>query len=1120
MKKSLLSKVDWTTIVQILAKIVGVFLLVFSFLASNHAYAKELQNQFITIKAKQISIQDLFDRIEKQTDYRFVYSIEDIDIGRKVNLNVKDIDIISLLKKVISTDNVVFKRIKNQIIIRKKTAQDDQASSSSNLIQQQKNVKGVVRGEENFLLPGVNVIIKGSSRGTITNMDGEFNIRTIPSDTLIFSFVGYKEQQIPVGSKSEFDVRMKLGSQLSEVIITSSYGTKVKKENEVSSSFTVDAEQLKSLPQQRVDKLLDGIVPGLQYSPQSQSATSTRSRYSVTIRGEASMSASNEPLWIVDGTRMHTGGTTNMITGLNTSVSPLSYINPQDIKSIKVLKDAAATSIYGADGANGVILITTKSGAKGKPYFDVSLRRGQSIINDGTRFKVLDGEQYMKLAREAYQNAGNDMRYFPFTDNQINTYSDTDTDWYDTFYDIGSHSVVNVSAGGGSERGTYFISGSYFDEKSTVIGNETQRFALRTRNTAQITSKMDIDLSLSASYNLNQIFNPGSDYYENLPIISPYNPDGTFRQYYKVIEGSNPDGSPRWVDKRFFNSLAEREQNDNNQKAFAFQGNFKFSYSPIEEVQYTGQFGADYQGNTEEIYYSIKNWSGKDTEGNPLGTAYSNQSNFLNWTMIHRLNFNKQLKKHHISGVIGLEMNSSENNLTGARGTGFVNDHLRRVSLAQDRFGSGNYYERNSLSYLGQVSYSYNDRYNASLSFRRDGNSNFGKNVRWAEFASAGVSWNIHKEEFFESETIDFLKLKASYGTNGNSRIGSQEANGVYSIGDSYYYNGQPGASMIKAANPNLSWETTYMTNLGIDIMLFDQRVNLSLEGYRNKTVDLLSELDVSRTTGVLRIYRNIGAIENKGIEATLRTQNIRTDKFTWNTTLIASRNENKILELYNDIPKNNDITRWEEGADINTFYLIRWAGVDPRDGYPLWYDTQGNVTRQYSADNRVKYKSSTPDLYGSLRNTFNYKAFSLSVLASYTIGGYAFSPFGRDVNSDGLNIMDGNQSIDQLDRWQQAGDVVSVPKLQWGVSTRSVMNSTRYLFNKTHIRIQNVSLNYMLPNHITDQMGVQQFALSLIGDNLGVWTPYDNKNKNSYRNNMSGYPMETMISLGANIQF
>ncbi|WBL26718.1 SusC/RagA family TonB-linked outer membrane protein [Zunongwangia sp. HGR-M22] len=1120
MKKSLLSKVDWTTIVQILGKIVGVFVLVFSFMTSNNAYSKELQNQSITIKAKQISIQDLFDRIEKETDYRFVYSIDDFDIKRKVDVNVEDIEIISLLNQIIPNDNLIFKRFKSQIIIRKKTAQENRPDSSINLIQQQKNVKGVVKDEENFLLPGVNVIVKGSSRGTVTNMDGEFNIRTMPSDTLVFSFIGYKEQQILVGTKSQFDVKMKIGSQLSEVIITSSYGTKVKKENEVSSSYTVEAEQLKSLPQQRIDKMLDGIVPGLQYNPQSQSASSTRSRYSVTIRGEASLGASNEPLWIIDGTRMHTGGKTNMITGLSTSVSPLSYINPQDIESIRVLKDAAATSIYGADGANGVILITTKRGSSGKLQFDVSLRRGQSLINDATRFKVLDGNQYLDLARESFENAGNDMRYFPFTDNESNQYSTTNTDWYDTFYDIGSNSLLNISAKGGNEKGTYYISGSYFNDESTVVGNDTQRFALRTRNTAQITSKMDIDLSLSASYNLNQIFNPGSDYYENLPIISPYNPDGTFRQYYSVIEGSNPDGSPKWVDKRFYNSLAEREQNDNNQKAFAFQGNFKFSYTPIEALKYTGQFGVDYQSNTEEIYRSIKNWSGKDANGNPLGEAYSNQSNFLNWTMIHRLNFQKQLNKHHISGVVGFEMNSSENNFTGARGTGFVNDYLRRVSLAEDRFGSGNYYERNSLSYLAQMSYNYNDRYNASLSFRRDGNSNFGKNVRWAEFASAGVSWNIHNEDFFESEIVNFLKLKASYGSNGNSRIGSQESNGVYDIGDSYYYNGKPGATMTTPANPNLSWETTYMANLGLDLGLFNQRINLALEGYRNKTVDLLSQLDVSRTIGALKIFRNVGSIENKGLEATIRTQNIITDQFQWNTTLIASRNENKILELYNNIPKNNNTTRWEEGADINTFYLIRWAGVDPRDGYPLWYDTEGNVTRQYSANNRVKYKSSTPEVYGSLRNTFKYKDFSLSIQASYTIGGYSFSPFGRDVNSDGLNIMDGNQSIDQLNRWQRPGDVVSIPQLMWGVSTRSTMNSTRYLFNKTNIRLQNVALNYFFPDKITQELGVQQFGLSLIGDNLGLWTPYDNNNKNSYRNNMSGYPLETMISLGANIQF
>lgn len=1095
----------------------------FVFIISLNATPGFSQKDKITLNVSGVSIETLFDRIENTTDYRFAYKIEDLDLKRKVSVKVVGVDVITFLKKVFPDQSLSFEISGNQVIIKKKQVKIKSSSVTTNQGSDhavQKIIKGTVINQDSIPLPGVNVLIKDQNKGTITNMDGEYEIEASNEDVLVFSFIGYERKEIKVGSKEVIHVKMKLDNELSEVVITSSYGTKERKEEAVSSVYQVEEEQLKNLPSQRIDKLLDGIVPGLQFSPQSDNASSARPRYSVTIRGEASLAASNEPLWIVDGTPIHTGNRTNMIRGVQTSVSPLSYLNPEDIESISVLKDASATSLYGADGANGVILINTKKGKAGKLQFNVSARHGQSFINESTRFEVLNGKNYFKLAKEAYQNAGKDMKYFPFNDNDLNEYSATNVDWYDLFYDRGNNSQINLSASGGSERSTFYVSGSYFQDKSTLIGNKQERFSIRTRNNVELNDKMDIDLSLGASYNTNNLFSPGDRYYENLPIISPYNSDGTFRQYYRIIDGSKPDGSPNWVDKKFFNGLAEREQNDNQQNTFAFQGNFKFRYEPIKNISYTGQFGMDYQSNNENIYRSMKNWSGKDLEGEPLGVARASSSNFLKWTMIHRVNFDKKIGVHNISGVIGFEMASNENRTTGSYGTGFVNDHLRVVTYASDRQGNGNFYQNKKMSYLAQVSYSFDQRYNATANVRKDGNSNFGKDVRWAEFASVGVSWNIHKEEFFKSDKVNVLSVKGSYGSNGNSRIGDQEALGVYAIGENYDYAGESGAGLSISPNPKLSWETTYMTNLGVHVAAFDRRIDLNLEVYRNKTENLLSNLDVSRTTGDTRVYRNVGAIENKGIEATVRSVNFKNDDFSWETTLIASKNKNKILKLYNNIPKNFNNTRWEEGQNTNTFYLVRWAGVDPRDGSPLWYDANDNITREYSTANRVTYKNSTPDVYGSITNMFSYKNFSLRVQASYNIGGYAFSSFGRHVTSDGLNIMSQNQSVNQLDRWTQPGDIALSPKPLWGVSTGSVRHSTRFLYEKTNIRIQNVALTYVLDKSYLDSLGLQNMSLTLIGDNLGVWTKYNKKNRNTYKNNMSGYPMETTISLGLDVSF
>ncbi len=366
---------------------------------------------------------------------------------------------------------------------------------------------------------------------------------------------------------------------------------------------------------------------------------------------------------------------------------------------------------------------------------------------------------------------------------------------------------------------------------------------------------------------------------------------------------------------------------------------------------------------------------------------------------------------------------------------------------------------------------------------------------------------------------MNVLKLKLSYGSNGNSRIGSQEALGLYSYGESHNYMGELGGSMSGSPNKKLSWETAYITNAGLRIMMFE-RFDIDVEYYHKRTVNLLSNLDVSRTTGDTRSYRNSGEIINQGIEVTMSAMLLSNKDMYWRTELNASHNRNKLVELYNSIEKVMGNYIWREGYDINTFYLIRWAGVDPRDGAPLWYDSDGNLTRTYNNQNRVPWKSSSPILTGGLSSNFSYKNFSSRILFSYVLGGHGFSTFGRRVMSDGLNIMSDNQSVNQLDRWQNPGDVAASPKPIWGTSTRSVMNSTRHIFNKTHVKLRNVSLSYSLPNKFLIPYGMNGCSIHLIADNLFVWTPYDKKDRNSYKQSMSGYPIERTFSIGLDLNF
>jgi hypothetical protein len=381
-------------------------------------------------------------------------------------------------------------------------------------------------------------------------------------------------------------------------------------------------------------------------------------------------------------------------------------------------------------------------------------------------------------------------------------------------------------------------------------------------------------------------------------------------------------------------------------------------------------------------------------------------------------------------------------------------------------------------------------------------------------------SWNIHNEPFFNSTFINILKLKASFGSNGNSRLGSQRAEGIYAYRTSNYYINKSGASMIDAPNPALSWETTYMTNLGLRIKIL-KRFDVSAEWYNNKTVDLLTRVDVSQITGGdTQINRNVGSVQNRGYELTLTSKNISTPVFEWTTQINMSHNQNKLLKLYNNIQKTSGTKFWKAGYSVDTYYLVRWAGVDPQDGMPMWYDVNGNTTKTYSYDNRVPYKSSNPDLTGGIINSIAWKNFDLRFSLNYVIGGYSFSSFARHVSSDGLNIMSENQSINQLDRWEKPGDLALSPKPMWGISTGSTRNSTRFLYEKTHVKLQNISMGYTLPNKVAKKLDLSYCRISFIADNLGLWTLHDKKGRNSYKQAMSGYPMETTCSLNLDVAF
>ena len=1071
----------------------------------------------VSLNMERVELWEVLHALEQQTNYTFLYENEALKNKKTVKVQVNNKDLKTVLNDILSPEDLSYTLDDNVIIIKTKRQQERENKEITPNSKTPIIISGQVLDEDEQPLTGATIMLKGTKQLVIADIDGNYQIQVPAQEaSLVFSFMGMESQELPVGKQSVINVTLKYSSiMLDDVVVVGGYGFMQKRSDLVGSAYQINSKQIKDLPTNRVDLLLEGKAPGVSININTDGADNPRPRYNTRVRGAASMSASSEPLYIVDGMPIYTGDRTNMIPGMDATISPLSFIDPNDIESITVLKDASAVSIYGANGSNGVIIITTKKGQQSRLSVSASTRYGISHINKNTLFKVLDASQYMMLAQEAYNNESLDPRFFPYQDNQMNTFSNTNTNWTDAYYDNGYTSQTNLSIRGGSNDVKYYVSGNYFQNTLTLKGNDQQRFALRSNLDMTLSKKLLFTLNSSVSYNVNTVFNSSTDYYKRLPIYSPYNSDGTFRLWNHYI--TNEKGVPVLTQERFLNSVAEREENEDRQRTMAVFNKIGLEYSIFKSLKLTSEFGVDYTSIFRDAYQAQTNWAGMSYTngvGDPRGYSNRNQFNSLVWTTIHRLNYNDTFGKHTIGALLGFEANSKAYNTLGASGNTFANDHIKEISYAVNQRGTSSASETRYASFLGKANYSYDGRYYLDINTRMDGNSDFGTDSRWAAFGSLGLAWNIHNESFFNSPKINILKLKGAFGSSGNSRLGSQRANGIYSYSESANYGGTSGARLADIPNPKLSWETTYMANIGLRIKMFD-RLDIEIEAYNNKTINLLSDMDVSQLTGNTTVTRNFGEIRNQGIEMTIQSDNIVSKTFNWSSDFNISHNRNKLLKAYNDISKAMGNFLWEKDYDMRTFYLVRWAGVDPRDGNALWYDANGNITRSYSLNNRVPYKSANPLCSGGLTNTFSYKDFSLNAFLTYTIGGYAFTTFGRDVSSDGNNIDKDNQSVNQLDRWQNPGDMTTTPKPYWKNSPYSVRNSTRFLYNTTHLRLKNIALAYQIPNQFLKSKGIKSCNLSFIVDNLGVWTPYDKKDRNSYKQSMSGYPMETTFSLG-----
>jgi TonB-linked SusC/RagA family outer membrane protein len=962
---------------------------------------------------------------------------------------------------------------------------------------QTRSVSGTVTDEQGNPVPNASIIIKGTSTGTTSKADGTFTLG-IPSGpvVLVFSSVGMADQELSVGSSSTYAVVLKGAANSMQEVVVVAYGTQ-QKTNITGSIATVKAETVEGRPFTSVDKTLQGNVAGLLSTSQSGAPGSASG---IRIRGTGSINASQAPLWVIDGVIATTGDLTNNTTTANA----LATLNPDDIESITVLKDASAASIYGSRAANGVILVTTKKGKSGKSRLNFTAETGQnSIAYKNDKYRPMTTDEYRQVLNESLINAGfaaDEAEADAITLDPVNGFGlkpDVNTDWRDVVTQNGTQSNYSLNISGGNERTSFYASAGIFNQEGTTIATDFKRYngalSLMHRATDKITLSTSINLGTSRQRtptNGGTFANPILASHFLLPWYSPYNEDGSFK----------------WDDDEFqfpanggiFNPVIQAAWNKNQAVQTTLRGHVTGEYKILKNLKFTSRYSAEYFNVQEDSYRNPFYGDGQAAGGDGFA-VYRKIFNYT-WANFadYRLNVNAE-QDMYFDIKAGFEAQEYDDYVLQAGAQGFPENlnlqYLASAATPNTASSAPSDYSTNSI--FSNVAFNYKDRYVVTGSFRRDGSSVFGSNKRWGNFYSVGATWNITEEAFMQTvDVLSLLKLRGSYGENGNALgFGFYAALPTYGYGANY--TGLPGSVLNNVGFEDLTWEKNKVLNIGLDFGLFNNRLGGTVEVYDRQTSGMLFSVVASPTAGVPNILQNIGTISNKGVEVSLSGRPVQTKDFTWEVRFNIAHNKNRVKELYRDAPIGiNGFQRVEEGYDVNTFYLREWVGVDPDNGKPQWYRNadKEEIVNSYAQSSLImqKGKSSSPKFFGGFGSTLSYKGVSVDFLFAYNFGNYVYSIWDRYMNSEGIYLGSFNQSSSQLQSWKKPGDVTDVPQVIYGGNGNSWNHSSRYLYKGDFIRLRDIQVAYVLPTSVAQRLRLGSLSLYVRGSNLVTFATDD----------------------------
>jgi len=1089
---------------------------------ANNGLTQDLLDRSVTIKANNTEIRQILNQIEQQAKVQFIYSSNTIGAHRRINVTANNQKLADLLEIILKPHSISYRIVGGQIMLQRLPQEAVQASperEESNSFDKQ--ITGKITDSNNHGLPGVTVVLKGSQSGTITDADGAFSI-TIPDQNavLVFSFVGYLSKEVMVGNQTTLNVVLEEDEKSLDELIVVGYGKQSTRQ--ISSSVaTVNGKDFADLPVSQFTQKLQGKLAGVQIS---QATGTPGAGMTVRVRGAASMNAGADPLYVIDG---------------NPIVGGISNINPNEIESISVLKDASATALYGSRAANGVVLIETKKAAPGTTRIDYSSFVGMQKVPQRGRPNMMTGREFATWRKELAEERG--LEVDPVFQNP-EQYGNG-TNWFDAITRVAPMTDHSLSLGTGTDKFSTNVTAGFLTQDGVVLGSGYKRYSLRANTQFRPNEKVTIGLNLAPTYATNSntgVDNVGGIFNEALqtsPLAPLKNPDGSL-----TLTAFSPGMFPT---PNYARTLTDRVADNKTTRILS---------NLFAEYQFLPGLFLKTSGNIDMGNSSNFNFNGTTTGTRGVGlyqTPFSSlgESRYMSWVNENTLNYQKDIGNHSFDGLIGVTAQRFREDASNINGSNYPDDKVQTISAAGTITASSGIQEWSLLSYLARLNYNYKGKYLVSASVRRDGSSRFGANNRWGNFPSVSLGWILSEEGFMaDINAVSFLKLRASYGVTGNFNIGNYTHIPTISAAN-YAFGGSiaGGRRVDNLADQSIGWESNEQFNIGLDLNMFNDRVNFTYNFYRKNTSDLLFRVGVPRASGFPDIQTNIGGLKFWGHELSVSTSNIRKSDLRWNTDFNISFDRNEVVSLGNKTSRlisgpgsgvigGSNIT--VVGQPIGMLYGMHHLGVYVNqadfDNSPKHTTSQVGTAkfRDVNNDGIITVDDATiignphPKFIFGMTNTVQYKGFDFSATLSGT--------FGNDIlrgSEQTLTNLDGvfNVLADVKDRWRSpenpgkgrygslAAGTTGLERDWWG---------SQMLYKASHLSVNNVTLGYGFP--LNNTSGLKRLRVYASIQQLHIFTKYPGANPQvSVSTSSTGlgidagsYPIPRTYSLGVNVGF